>query len=1165
MNLFNRSRTDSSITPLRGSRWKRRLLGAFLLLVAVVILSPVLVAQTPLRNWIADHALTRVQFQGDVRIGGASLWWFSAPAFTDIEVRDAAGRTMLQVPQIEAGESLAGLLSHPLDLGVIRVTQPVVHVVSSGDTTNLETALAVLLQKKDNEPDAGPALEGIALRAECTAARLLLEDEDTGRVWTLDPVDLSVAIPHDRRTPLQLALNAAVADAHETGHLIAELTARLVETTAGKPSLRATGELRADALPLAAAEPFLRRFQPQIKLDGRFSTHLTLREGDGQAGSPDARLEGDVSLQALALSDPLLGPDCLRLARVETPCRLALEGSRVHIEQLEVQSDIGKLCLAGTVDLAKDPREVLTQPGHRIEAVVDLARLSGLVPNTLHLTKDTRIESGTVSLHVHSSARPDSVRWEGDLRTSDLQGLYQGQCITWKEPLAVVFVARQEANALPVFERFRCDSDFLRLEMSGSLEEWSLRGGFNLGRLTEHLAGFVDLGPMHLQGEGTMRVAAKRNSRGGSRVEGDVQFAQLNVTDSLGHSWREDRLTVRLDLVGDTAAGDTYRVDAAGLHILAGQDGIDLDLLEPIAKVSALRSAAARLRVHGDLARWHGRLRNTTGLLDGARLAGQIDLDGRLRYESDTIRLDDIKVAGRAVRFEAPGVCVNEPTLDLTTSGRLLLEREALELGQTRLSCPSVTMQTPAVSVSRDAAGALQITSSATLQGDVARLSCCVLMPPPNAPDTLGGAFAGRVDLRPDNGRQVVQLDLNVQDLVLGSATAPAWREPRIHLAAHGIYDLLSDSFQLVQVHLDSPALSCEANGQLTALRSDMELLLEGKLNYDLERLEPQLRPYLGTSVKLAGRDVRPFRIAGALASPAAKPLAVAVGAPPSSDLLGRLRGEAGMSWQSLQTMGCQVGPADLRGKLADGWFRAAPIEATLNQGRLHLEPSVRLAPGPQEMFLAKGRVIDHARLTPAACASGLGYALPVIANVAQAEGELSLDLDGGQVPLTDPLRAELAGRVTIHSATVSGGPLAQELSVLLKGPATLTLARENVVSVRVVNGRVYHNNLELHFPELTVRTSGSVGVDGSLALIAEMPVPPKWLGSSKLAQAVAGQTIRLPIGGTLSSPKLDQQALRAASAQFVRDTTENVIRQELDSKLRKEAENGLKRLFRPR
>ncbi|MGH7223968.1 MAG: hypothetical protein ACRELF_12125, partial [Gemmataceae bacterium] len=288
--------------------------------------------------------------------------------------------------------------------------------------------------------------------------------------------------------------------------------------------------------------------------------------------------------------------------------------------------------------------------------------------------------------------------------------------------------------------------------------------------------------------------------------------------------------------------------------------------------------------------------------------------------------------------------------------------------------------------------------------------------------------------------------------------------------------------------------------------------------------------------------------------------------APRSPSLLGRLHGDAGLNWQCLQALGCQVGTADLRGELNGGWLRIAPIETTLNQGRLRLESSLRLDPLPRQATLAKGRVIDHAHLTPAVCASALGYAVPVLAGVAQADGDISLDLQSGRVPLSEPTKGDVIGWLTIHSAQVSAGPLVQELSVLLKGPPTLTLAKDNIVPFRLLNGRVYHTGLELHFPELTIRTSGSVGLDGSLSLTAEMPVPPKWLGSSKLAKAVIGnQTIRLPIGGTLSHPKIDQQALRAASERFARDTADKAIRQEMGGRMKKEAESGLRKLFRRR
>ena len=1165
MGLVQPSRTDRPPSP-RPSRWRRRLFAGLSLLLLLVALAPILVAQTPLRNWLIAKALP--QFRGDIRIGGASLGWFRRPVFTDIEVRDVSGRTLLHAPRVEGSKSLAALLRDLSDLGDFRLEKLAVRVVCSRNSTNLEDALSYWLQKKETPPEPPPALEGLAVRAECTRASLVMEDEETGRTWTLDPVDISLAVPHDRRTGVRLQLKAAVTDAHMNGRVEADVSARLVEAS-GSLRIRAQGELHAADVPLSLAEPFLRRFEPQIKLDGRLGAELRLHGGDGQPGSPDLRLEGSVSAQSLALGAPLLGPDILRLARVEAPCRVSLDGSRLLVEQLETRSEVGKASLAGAIDLGRGIRDALNQPGHRVDAELDLVRLAGLVPNTLRLTKDTRITSGSLALHVRSSPRPDGVQWEGDLRTSDLQGMYQGQPITWKEPLAVVFTARQEANAWPVFERFRCDSDFLKVEMSGSLDEWTARGGFNLNRLGDHLAGFVDLGPLRLQGEGSARLSAKRNPRGLYRLEGDIQLNQFNLSDG-ARAWREDRLTVRLDLVGEAAPRGAVRVNGGGLHVLAGQDGIDLDLLEPIADLPMLRAMRARVRVHGDLAHWRDRLSSVTGSFDNVRTAGQVEVDGRLRYEADAIQLEDLKVAAHALQLRGFGVCLDEPALDFTTSGRWLPARETLELQHTRLSCPTMTAQAPAVTVAVDRAGALQITAGVTVQGDIARLRRCLLAvpapllsPPKMGGDEgggLAGSLAGRIDLRPDEGRQVVQLDVNVQNLAFGSPAAPSWSEPHIHLTGQGGYDLLKDSFQISQLHVDSPTLSCDASGQITALRGDMELSLEGKLGYDLEKLEPQLRPYLGPSVKLAGRDVRPFRIAGPLSAPLS--LTAGVPVPP---LAARLKGEAGMNWQSLQALGCQVGPADLRGQMSDGWFRAAPIEATLNQGRLHLEPSLRVEPGPLEVQLSKGRILDRARLTPAACASALGYALPVLADVAQVEGELSMDLEGAKLPLTDPAHAEIAGRLTIHSAQVGPGPLVRELSSLLKGPTTLTLAKDNVVPVLLVKGRVYHSGLELHFPELTVRTSGSVGLDGSLALVAEMPVPPKWLGSSKLARAVAGQTIRLPIGGTLSKPKIDERALREASAHFARDAAENALRQEVDDKLKKEAENGLRKLFRPR
>jgi hypothetical protein len=134
---------------------------------------------------------------------------------------------------------------------------------------------------------------------------------------------------------------------------------------------------------------------------------------------------------------------------------------------------------------------------------------------------------------------------------------------------------------------------------------------------------------------------------------------------------------------------------------------------------------------------------------------------------------------------------------------------------------------------------------------------------------------------------------------------------------------------------------------------------------------------------------------------------------------------------------------------------------------------------------------------------------------------------------------------------TVGTGPLTHALSVFLGSEVPAKLRPDSVVQFRMVGGRVYHQGLELIFPDLTIRTSGSVGFDESLAILAEMPVPTKWLQQNPVAaDAMRGQVLRVPIGGTLSKPQIDQKVLADLTQQFVQKAAQNVIQGEVKSQL---------------
>jgi hypothetical protein len=257
---------------------------------------------------------------------------------------------------------------------------------------------------------------------------------------------------------------------------------------------------------------------------------------------------------------------------------------------------------------------------------------------------------------------------------------------------------------------------------------------------------------------------------------------------------------------------------------------------------------------------------------------------------------------------------------------------------------------------------------------------------------------------------------------------------------------------------------------------------------------------------------------------------------------------------KKLKAHGCDVGPADARVRLQAGWLQVAPLETTINGGRARLSANLRLVPEPMELRLSGGLVVDHAQITPEMCTGALGYAIPALAGATDVEGVVSLALEPGTLNLTDMSKSELRGTFTLHSARVGAGPMVRELSGLLQAPAQANLVKETQVAFQIIKGRVYHQNFELAFPNFTVRTSGSVGVDGTMAMIAEMPVPLRWLGNNPLRLSLAKQSIRLPIGGTIDHPRLDARALQAVSTQFLQNAAADALRQELD--------NNMKRLF---
>jgi len=207
-------------------------------------------------------------------------------------------------------------------------------------------------------------------------------------------------------------------------------------------------------------------------------------------------------------------------------------------------------------------------------------------------------------------------------------------------------------------------------------------------------------------------------------------------------------------------------------------------------------------------------------------------------------------------------------------------------------------------------------------------------------------------------------------------------------------------------------------------------------------------------------------------------------------------------------------------------------------------------------MTLARGFIVDNAKLSPAVLAGALGHAIPVASNSNTAEGEISVKLDENRIPLADPRQATIKGTLVIHKATMTAGPVVTEIAKLLGAPnGTMTLANEQSVPVRVEKGRVYHENLNIKVGGYIVKTTGSVGFDNTLEMVADVPIPgglPGLKNAPGLAKALTGKRVLIPIKGTLEKPMLDPKFFQTAITKAAQDAAKDVGAATMNKELEK-------------
>lgn len=1167
--------STKSVQPRR-RRW-RWLLWCVPVLGVLTAAAPRIIAGTPLFGWLLARVATAAELNGTLRADSATLGWLSPVRISGLELADAEGETAAKAVELRTERTLLGLVFQRANLGALHVEGLEIDVDLRRDGSNWENILAEILAS--TEP---PSPLNVSLNLTVTDGTIRLHDRARDKTWTLDDVAVEATLPQAGAAGLSAKISASYTEKSGARKLAANLVLPGQTAAAGEKYHHGSASLQFDRMPLQIVQGLLDRVSPGIELHGWLNTQLECEWNRDSAGPRSFSLAGTVGGDKLSIAAPALGEDRLRLAKAALPCNVAWEDGLLTIARLELSSDVGKISCEGTTPLAASAwSDFLPDAGAltaalagatgRVDGELDIARLASLLPNTLRLRETARITGGTVTLAASSGAaaaaesssqqpagrrgnRPTDAKpaaapggraWELQLTAGELSFVVDGQELSWPKPLFVSLRATEQGGK-PQLDYLVCKSDFLEIDAVGSLDDLELTVAHNLDRLSQELGRFADLGGLRMAGDGQATLRWRRKGANGFTLTGSASTRNFELSIP-GHTpWLEARLDIEASARGGLQENKPTRLDAANLEITAAGDNLTVSLTKPVASLGADAVWPFKLDLTGDLERWRARLEPVLGALPGWDVRGDALLSLSGQYASSAVDVDSLDLRVDRLLLAGPGLTIDEMAFHGAGAGQWNAAARSLSVSRATVDSAAIAASTEnfAVALPADAPPAAQ--GRVRFDGDVHKLAAWLRDPRDDQGLELAGQYNGALDVEQSAERLTINLTASVKSFSAASRDGRSWNEPSISLAARMDYDRAADAARLEKLDIRSRALKLDARGELAEVSGTRLVDLQGQYTCDLAQVQPFLQELLGPGIALTGKQKRSFSVSGPLAGDLSS----------GEGLAAQLEGAADAGWQSANLYGFSIGPGDLKARLAGGLLTLDPLDLEVNRGRLWLAPALRLSPGPMELTLERGKIVDNVDITPETCQQALMYINPALAHLQQVEGRCSLSLDGCRLPLADLAAGELQGELTVHAITIdSPSPLIAVLAAVAGQQLPVEIERESRIGFHMADRRVYHDRVEIVFPRGTIRTRGSVGLDQTLDIVAEIPLSLLPF-REQMRKDLADEIVEAPITGTLKQVRLDDKKIRERLARMAEEgaarAVEGGVNRLLDQLLKK-------------
>lgn len=597
--------------------------------------------------------------------------------------------------------------------------------------------------------------------------------------------------------------------------------------------------------------------------------------------------------------------------------------------------------------------------------------------------------------------------------------------------------------------------------------------------------------------------------------------------------------------------------------------------------------------VGGDLAAWQRRFGACAGtVLPVTSVAGHVQAQATLIGSADGWRVLRSSAEVDKPEVEVAGRRIAEPRLLASAAGGWQTGGEA-EITAAEILTATMSVRTGGLAVRPAGAGRgdllERLRGRAQWQADLSRLADWLGTAPAGAGHELSGRVWGSVDLVDTPTGQNLRAEIAGNHLALTEIAAAGpgrtvWSEPDAALAVEVTRPGGGDPaapLAIDRLTLSSATLTVAAAGALGEPAGRRVVELGGTLAVDWDRLSALAVPWTAGRVRLSGGGPRPFQFRAPLrpAPPSTARRAVPfpagwlagqpAGAPddailpveitPDPAAAGALRNvvlDAATAWNAADLDGLPLAAGEMPLRLLEGQLVFGPFDLAAAGGRLRGSPWLRLEPGPLELVVPPGRIAERITVSTEMAQRWIAFVSPLLGRATRTSGWVTIDGAGARLPVADPWSGEGACQVTFENLEVTPGahvkPLA-DLIVRLQSvvdprfafgdKAVLLRVRPEPVRLHLAGGRLWQEGLVMDIGQLVVRSAGSVGGDGSLAMDVEIALRGDLVGTTPVLAKLVRTPLLVPLSGTIEQPRFDAAAIDAIIARIVDNTAEAVLR----------------------